>query len=107
MCDYSLEHVKSRPAKVGDKLTTRDFGRVTRGFAARIFRFDGPWSPEPHTLGSYRRDVSAHKRLHYIIALKLPAGERSRRTIPNGRGSTLTSIKKANRVLKSQLLKPQ
>ena len=34
MCDYSLEHVKSRPAKVGDKLITRDFGRVTRGFAA-------------------------------------------------------------------------
>jgi hypothetical protein len=34
MCDYSLEHVKSRSAKVGDKLTTRDFGRVTRGFAA-------------------------------------------------------------------------
>ena len=27
MCDYSLEHVKSRPAKVGDKLITRDFGR--------------------------------------------------------------------------------
>jgi hypothetical protein len=34
MCDYSLEHVKSRPAKVGDKLTTRDFGWATRGFAA-------------------------------------------------------------------------
>jgi hypothetical protein len=34
MCDYSLEHVKSRPAKVGDKLTTREFGRATRGFAA-------------------------------------------------------------------------
>ena len=34
MCDYSLEHVKSRPAKFGDRLTTRDFGRVTRGFAA-------------------------------------------------------------------------
>ena len=34
MCDYSLEHVKSRPARVGDKLTTCDFGRVTRGFAA-------------------------------------------------------------------------
>jgi hypothetical protein len=34
MCDYSLEHVNSRPAKVGDKLTTRDFGRTTRGFAA-------------------------------------------------------------------------
>ena len=34
MCDYSLEHVKSRPAKISDKLTTCDFGRVTRGFAA-------------------------------------------------------------------------
>ena len=34
MCDYSLHSVKSRPATVGDKLTTRDFGTGTRGFAA-------------------------------------------------------------------------
>ena len=34
MCDYSLHSVKSRPAKVGDKLTTRSFGTGTRGFAA-------------------------------------------------------------------------
>ena len=34
MCDYSLHSVKSRPAKVGDKLTARDFGTGTRGFAA-------------------------------------------------------------------------
>src|SRR5499427_7470178 len=34
MCDYSLHNVKSRPAKVGDKLTTRNFGLGTRGFAA-------------------------------------------------------------------------
>jgi hypothetical protein len=34
MCDYSLHSTKSRPAKVGDKLTTRDFGTGTRGFAA-------------------------------------------------------------------------
>jgi len=34
MCDYSLESVRSRPAKVGDKLTTRDFGTGTSGFAA-------------------------------------------------------------------------
>jgi hypothetical protein len=34
MCDFSLHHVKSRAAKVGDKLTTRDFGTGTRGFAA-------------------------------------------------------------------------
>jgi hypothetical protein len=34
MCDWSLTTVKSRPAKVGDTLTTRDFGTGTRGFAA-------------------------------------------------------------------------
>jgi len=34
MCDYSLHHVASRPAKVGEQLTTRDFGTGTRGFAA-------------------------------------------------------------------------
>ena len=34
MCDYSLHSITSRPAKVGDKLTTRDFGTGTVGFAA-------------------------------------------------------------------------
>ncbi len=34
MCDYSLHNVKSRPAQVGDKLTTRDFRTGTRGFSA-------------------------------------------------------------------------
>jgi hypothetical protein len=30
MCDYSLHTVKSRPAKVGDKLTTHRFGERGR-----------------------------------------------------------------------------
>ena len=35
MCDYSLHHVASRPAKVGDKLVTTAFVRsITRGFSA-------------------------------------------------------------------------
>jgi hypothetical protein len=34
MCDFSLQSVRSRPAQVGDKLVTRDFGTGTRGFAA-------------------------------------------------------------------------
>src|ERR1700746_1587397 len=33
MCDFSLQSIRSRPAKVGDKLVTRDFGTGTRGFA--------------------------------------------------------------------------
>jgi hypothetical protein len=35
MCDYSLHSVKSRPAKVGDKLTTRDYRH------ARLFGVGG------------------------------------------------------------------
>jgi len=34
MCDYSLDTVKTRPAQVGDKLTTRLFETGTRGFCA-------------------------------------------------------------------------
>ena len=35
MCDYSLHHVASRPAKVRDKLVTTRFNNTsTRGFAA-------------------------------------------------------------------------
>src|SRR5581483_10471961 len=35
MCDYSLHHVSSRPAKVADKLVTTEIAKSsTRGFAA-------------------------------------------------------------------------
>ena len=35
MCDYSLEHLASRPAKVGDKLVSTKFtNSITRGFTA-------------------------------------------------------------------------
>ena len=35
MCDYSLEHVASREAEVGDRLISTRFGdSITRGFAA-------------------------------------------------------------------------
>lgn len=49
MCDYSLHHVASRPAKVGDKLFTTQFAKSsTRGFAAvgehgaKLVIHDGP-----------------------------------------------------------------
>src|SRR5262245_50632060 len=34
MCDYSLEHLASRPAKVGDRLVTTSFRSLTVGFCA-------------------------------------------------------------------------
>ena len=49
MCDYSLHHVASRPAKVGDKLFTTEFASSSaRGFAAvgehgaKLVIHDGP-----------------------------------------------------------------
>jgi hypothetical protein len=34
MCDFSLHTVRSRPAKVGDRLTTHMFNLGTSGFCA-------------------------------------------------------------------------
>jgi hypothetical protein len=34
MCDFSLHAVRSRPAEVGDKLTTHSFNWATTGFCA-------------------------------------------------------------------------
>jgi hypothetical protein len=34
MCDYSLHNVKTRPARVGERLATRVFNKTTRGFSA-------------------------------------------------------------------------
>jgi len=49
MCDYSLHHVASRPAKVSDKLVTTELARSSaRGFAAvgehgaKLVIHDGP-----------------------------------------------------------------
>jgi len=74
MCDYSLHNVKSRPAKVGDKLTTRDFGTGTRGFAASEdasvavcvlpgteLSFAGEVTCSPTGLFSWRGSVINHK----------------------------------------------
>jgi hypothetical protein len=34
MCDYSLQHVQSRPARVADRLVVHNFGTGTRGFCS-------------------------------------------------------------------------
>ena len=60
MCDFSLHAVRSRPAKVGDKLTTRMFNSGTSGFSA----------PEDHGMAvcllpgtelSFADDVRRHR----------------------------------------------
>jgi len=54
MCDYSLHGVRNRPAKVGEKLVTTDFGMGTRGFAftrsrAAFIFLDAPPPPPQAT----------------------------------------------------------
>ena len=83
MCDYSLESVRSRPAKVGDKLTTRDFGTGTRGFAGAEDRASGGLCSAGDRACIFQR--GDNYRIRFVIALEgrntmsrdgdLPAGE--------------------------------
>jgi hypothetical protein len=57
MCDYSLHNVKSRAARVGDQLTTRNFGTGTRGFAASE-RADTAVCLMPGTELAFSREVA-------------------------------------------------
>ncbi len=115
MCDYSLHHVKSRPAKVGDQLTTRHFGFGTRGFSApedtnvavcvlpgtelsfaqevRSIRM-WPWSKSVinHTTTIFRR-INLHDQMAHHDALEFP----------NGRILLLTHLEEGQRATVLQL----
>ena len=92
MCDYSLMHVKSRPAKVGEKLRTSNFGTGTRGFASpedpttavcvlpgTELAFDneicvyGASGPSPHKMAIFRQINQSQPHMHHD-ALELPDG---------------------------------
>ena len=93
MCDYSLMHVKSRTASVGDKLRTSNFGTGTRGFAApedpttavcvlpgTELAFDseirayGACGPTRHKTAIFRQINRAQPHMHHD-ALELPDGQ--------------------------------
>ena len=68
MCDYSLHHVASRPAKVGDRLKTTKFANaVTAGFAA-IAESDVAVCMRPGTELAFDQDVVYFKYLGFIPA---------------------------------------
>jgi hypothetical protein len=97
MCDYSLHNVRSRPAKVGDKLTTRKFDTGTTGFCApedasmavcllpgtelsfaeEVWRVRlWPWSKEVvyHKTAIFRQ-INQHDPMHHHDALEFPDGK--------------------------------
>lgn len=96
MCDYSLHQVQSRPAKVGDRLTVRNFGTGTRGFCApedvnvAVCVLPGtelsfaqevkrrrmwPWSKSviDHTTAIFRQ-INRHDQMAHHDALEFPDG---------------------------------
>jgi hypothetical protein len=63
MCDYSLEHLTSRPAAVGDRLVTTRFGdSISRGFASPDQR-DVAVCLRPGTELAFDRDVEVESIL--------------------------------------------
>ena len=61
MCDYSLHHVASRPAKVGDKLVTSAFdGSTTHGFCA-VDAPDVAVCLRPGTELAFENDVGSNR----------------------------------------------
>ena len=71
MCDYSLEHVATRPAKVGDKLVATDFANsITHGFAA-VGEPNVAVCIRPGTELAFDRDVEYRHVLGFFPVRKL------------------------------------
>jgi hypothetical protein len=116
MCDFSLHNVKSRPAKVGDKLTTRDFGTGTRGFAASEdmsvavcllpgtelsfedeVRCESVWPWSKKTIGGHKTAIFRQ------VNLDKPAAHHDALEFPDGRIVLLTFLKERQQATVLQL----
>jgi hypothetical protein len=70
MCDYSLEHVASRPARVGDRLvSSRIAGSSTRGFVA-VGQPEVAVCLLPGTELAFDREVDCEGALGFLWARK-------------------------------------
>lgn len=117
MCDYSLQSVRSRPAKVGDKLTTRDFGTGTRGFCAAEdadmavcvlpgteMSFGAEVACVPYGLFPWRRRVIPHKTAIFRQTNTAEAAtHHDALEFPDGRLVLLTRLREGQRATVLQL----
>ena len=117
MCDYSLQNVASRPAKVGDRLTTRDFGTGTRGFAASEdvgvvvcvlpgteLAFANPVEYGPTGLFGWIRKPHAHRTAIFRqINKERAAAHHDALEFPDGQVALLTSLKEGQEAVVLQL----
>lgn len=73
MCDYSLEHVKSRPARVGEDLVLKKFsGTVTTGFTSTMEK-DVAVCMMPGTELKFANDVKVRASMAFLPARKIRA----------------------------------
>ena len=121
MCDYSLHNVASRPAKVGDRLTTRDFGTGTRGFAAsedaRVavcvlpgteLAFANPVECGPAgLLGWVRKTVNYRTAIFRQINKGCAAAHHDALEFPDGQVALLTSLNEGQEAVVLQLPTPR
>jgi hypothetical protein len=118
MCDYSLQNVASRPAKVGDRLTTRNFGTGTRGFAAsedaRVavcvlpgteLAFTNPVErgPAAGLLGWVRKAVNYRTAIFRQINKERAAAHHDALEFPDGQVALLTSLTEGQEAVVLQL----
>ncbi len=117
MCDYSLQGVKSRPAKIGDRLTTHAFCTGTRGFAApedanvavcvlpgTELSFDSEVTQLPTSFLGWRRKVIPHKTAIFRQINKDQATmHHDAVEFPNGQVVLLTLLCKGQRATVLQL----
>src|ERR1700720_4198822 len=117
MCDYSLHNVASRPAKVGDRLITRNFGTGTRGFAApedacvavcvlpgTELAFVNPIHQGPSgLLGWARKTVGFRTAIFRQINKERPAAHHDALEFPDGQVVLLTSLKEGQEAVVLQL----
>ena len=129
MCDYSLQNVKTRPAKVGDRLITRDFATGTRGFASpedkhvAVCLLPGtelsfakevrrlklwPWTRSviKHATAIFRH-INKHNPIHHHDALEFPDGQIVLLTfLEPGQQATVLQLPASARVKASQSAEP-
>lgn len=73
MCDYSLEHVNSRPAKVGETLVLKKFeNSMSRGFVSPE-QTDTAVCLLPGTELSFEQDVMCAPRYRFMPNLRIKA----------------------------------
>jgi ribosomal 50S subunit-recycling heat shock protein len=73
MCDYSLHHVMSTPAKVGDKLVSTSFVHAsTRGFCAEG-RPDVAVCVMPGTELAFEADIECDRGMSFLPRRKIAA----------------------------------